>query len=532
MQAIVDEKVRCFKPRGKTNLVSLISKIPFGFKNDILNTKPEFSPNEYIELIQSKSFSDNLLEINLDEYEDVFTENILIEEEEYQKILDNPKFKYLKLKNISILDDINNLLISLDVKDKLTSGEIHLKHKKGDPHVLKNFRPLVNLNTCTKFLERILLEIILPDWKSGKLMNNNIQYANRSVLTLQIKMNYELKHKKNDELHLFLDLEDAYGSINYGLLIEIMKKYHLHSNFIGYIKAFYENAHCQVIIKNQFSDKFKWSNGLFQGSVLGNFLFQLYLDFVLKYLYSKLNIQYSIEEFIHAFVDDMVLKLPYDENVSDKIGEVFNILQDFGLKVNSEKSFFHTNDNRPEISFNNKTLKQVNEEFHYLGHPLIGIFKNSLPEYINFISERIERLKEITEGYEEVQLYTFYRKAHFYIRSRLVIYLICHGETEELSDFLSLYQLLLEDIGLNNSDFANNILEDALNKANQNITPLMNISLREGKKFEKSYEHIYQGNKPQKNIVKNLLSSLKNQGYEPQQTNTDFYAQNSFFIED
>lgn len=127
MQAIVDEKVRCFKPRGKTNLVSLISKIPFGFKNDILNTKPEFSPNEYVELIQSKSFSDNLLEINLDEYEDVFTENFLIEEEEYNNILDIPKFKYLKLKNVCILDDLNELLNSLDVKGKLTSGEIQLK---------------------------------------------------------------------------------------------------------------------------------------------------------------------------------------------------------------------------------------------------------------------------------------------------------------------------------------------------------------------------------------------------------------------
>lgn len=157
-------------------------------------------------------------------------------------------------------------------------------HKKDDPHVVGNYRPIGLTNTLGKLHTAIIARILITLCECGdNPILSNSQSGSREQKSCISALQYlsglaEDSHLHDSNLYLcYIDLKAAYPSVQISRLCEILHKMQLPEDIIAIIKDLYVHATTTLRLPTGMTDKLPIKCGLIQGDSLSPILFLLRL---------------------------------------------------------------------------------------------------------------------------------------------------------------------------------------------------------------------------------------------------------------
>lgn len=225
-----------------------------------------------------------------------------------------------------------------------------IKKEDGSRSDPSNFRLLTNHKIFVKYfhthvaqkLHHFLLENSLIDHRVQKAFNFFDDGVKRSTQEFySAQLNY--CSQKKPLYALFLDIKNAYGSINHSFIQHVMTHYNVPSDIARYINTFYSKVMIRIFVDGDYTEYFRMHRGILQGDHLSNIIFIMCIGFVIDILKNKYKkyIPPKIKNMFSCFVDDIlvygsdprVLKGIVEDFI--KINEIFNT----GFEISFEKSY-------------------------------------------------------------------------------------------------------------------------------------------------------------------------------------------------
>ncbi len=220
-------------------------------------------------------------------------------------------------------------------------------YKKGEIHEPKNYRPISLLNTITKLFTTILTNR-LNYWCDKYKKLSEFQAGFRSgtgcieqAFVLNTLIQNQLRNKKAKLFCMFVDLSQAFDSVNHDILWRKLSEKGVSSKFINVIRELYSHAKAQVRIGNLYTDFFKIEKSVLQGESLSPKLFTLFLDDIVKAVSiadaSSIFIGNSSVDLL-LFADDVALVALSARDLQTKICALKRYFEINNLKVNLGKT--------------------------------------------------------------------------------------------------------------------------------------------------------------------------------------------------
>lgn len=186
-----------------------------------------------------------------------------------------------------------------------------LKKPGMDKDELANYRPISNLPTVSKVLERLALNRLRPQMLESPLYNE-LQSAYRkchsteTALLHMLNGVYSAVDSKHAALLVALDISAAFDTIRHSLLLTRLETdYGVHSTVLSWLHSYLTGRQQFVKLGRHSSTTSPCIAGVPQGSVLGPLLFTAYVAPIGRVIKS-FNIGY------HQFVDDTQLFIAVD----------------------------------------------------------------------------------------------------------------------------------------------------------------------------------------------------------------------------
>ena len=155
--------------------------------------------------------------------------------------------------------------------------------KSGAADQVGNYRPISILPVFSKVLEKVVATQLI-----NHLENNNflhpLQFGFRPKFSTESANCFLLEKMKwyidkgNLVGAVFLDLKEAFDTVNHSILISKLSKYNFSEKTLSWFESYLLNREQCVIINNTKSSVLKCKTGIPQGSVLGPILFSLYIN--------------------------------------------------------------------------------------------------------------------------------------------------------------------------------------------------------------------------------------------------------------
>lgn len=241
-----------------------------------------------------------------------------------------------------ILDVINASLSSGVFPELWKCSTIVPIPKVTNSNLCSDFRPINKVPVYEK-----LLEMVVKEQVQNFFSENNILVSNQSGFrqghsceTVIINICDEFRKsidKNNYVLAVFLDFKRAFETINRDTLIKKMNKMGFKGTVLKWFQSYLHNRTQTVKFKNSTSDCIVINNGVPQGTVLGPFLFLLYINDIVK------TVKYTK---IELFADDTMIYIcgPNISQLQDYINYDINSLSKWlcsnSLSVNVNKTKF------------------------------------------------------------------------------------------------------------------------------------------------------------------------------------------------
>jgi len=152
-----------------------------------------------------------------------------------------------------------------------------------DPEILKNFRPVSNLPYVSKLVESSVV-VDIKDYavKNGLLDPDQSAYIEyHSTETVLLKVHNDIMHGI-DSGHVvalsLIDLSSAFDTVNHRIMLQRLHTYlGITGTALDWFRSYLSNRKQTVIINGVSSNPKDLKYGVPQGSVLGPFLFSIYL---------------------------------------------------------------------------------------------------------------------------------------------------------------------------------------------------------------------------------------------------------------
>ena len=171
----------------------------------------------------------------------------------------------------------------------LKQGSITPVHKKGNPQLLENYRPISTLPCFGKIFEKVIYKRLYTYsfFASNQLIDEN-QFGFRSKHSTSHAVNYSIDkivsetEKQKHVLGIFIDLSKAFDTICHTKLTEKLEHYGIRGNALGLIESYLSDRTQLVNFNGSKSDVKPLLMGVPQGSVLGPLLFIIYINDITK----------------------------------------------------------------------------------------------------------------------------------------------------------------------------------------------------------------------------------------------------------
>ena len=349
----------------------------------------------------------------------------------------------LEPKLLDFMADCYNSLLDHEICPEWSNCGLAPSHKGGDTSDPKNFRPLTIIALVVRIWDSVISKKLAELLKKYGVIDTLVQ---RGVLSgvgglnqNLLDVNRAMCSMSYDKICFFIDITNAYGSVNYELLCHILREYNFSPALTEYIKNYYMNAHASYD-----GQIFRWENGLYQGSGLSNILFLIYMDYALKNAMTDLKMMriidfgFDLQENTRAFVDDLVIFL--QKNSYGPAIEFIQMLfsRFYGLEINQKKTYFFMNDPKVyELTIGDIIFPRVHIDFLYLGQGLLCFGKKFLVNYLEKIRLYLEEIDtfDIDQKYK---LYLYYRRIFQRINRTLKCWYAVHGRTGGLDEIMKL----------------------------------------------------------------------------------------------
>jgi hypothetical protein len=205
-----------------------------------------------------------------------------------------------------------------------------------------NYRPISNLNTISKVLERLCLARLLPHVAATGHFNP-LQSAYRkhhSTETALLKILddlYRIIDDRRSAVLIGLDLSAAFDTIEHDILIERLKTvFGVSDTALQWVETYLRGREQYVVAGEERSTSTRCTFGVPQGSVLGPFLFSVYVSPIAEVITS-----YGVQ--FHQYADDTQLYVSVKSDKDIKTLEECTIaVSDWftrnGMLLNPDKS--------------------------------------------------------------------------------------------------------------------------------------------------------------------------------------------------
>lgn len=292
--------------------------------------------------------------ITVKEYLDSFAENLTNNKDMIglSKVILKKMNKYHQNR---IVKSYNDIFKKKEDISKNTMGKgtlIYKESKKGPKDELGSFRMIITVPVVVNHFHRILNLRLTKYIIDNNIMDTEVQkggITGQKVPILQhiFKVKSALKHStrtKNKAAVMFLDITNAYGSLDRDALYVILKNYGIDESFIDYIKNYYDSFEYYVKTKKWTASQLKMNVGLLQGDPLSALLFVTALNSVFTHLNKKYlethGYKLTSDEniMIMAYIDDICLVTNSKESLEEVYFELKDLLGRMGFKLHPKKS--------------------------------------------------------------------------------------------------------------------------------------------------------------------------------------------------
>jgi len=244
----------------------------------------------------------------------------------------------VKIQDLQLFPENKLPLSKFEFSPEFNKLKINYNYKSGDTSDPRNFRLICTPCKTIAFMEKTFYTYL----STRVTLNTDIQKFGKIRAAGAIVCDM----LKNFEYVIFMDIANAYGSVDLNLMSQMINNKCLQK----YFNDFYATARIGEI---------PWANGLIQGSPLSVLYFQIYLEYALREIAPLCTVV--------AYMDDIVIATN-DALIFPRIRE---ILATYNLTLNSKKTCYSgiTNSENTETS-KICGIPHVTPDFKYLGMPL------------------------------------------------------------------------------------------------------------------------------------------------------------------
>ena len=316
-------------------------------------------------------------------------------------------------------------------KSKLT-----MVFKSGDKSLASSWRPIAGQETMSKLFTGMLADrlqvfasahSLLPLWQRATSRSDGCHECN-----MALDMARDAAKRSRTKLHLvWLDVRNAFGSVNRNLLLSILARYGLPPEFVALIESLYAQ-NVQLYDDGYFLRIIPEVVGVKQGDPLSALLFSFYLTPVMLAVSSlgkgfRLFGAHTLD--IVAFADDMLLFAPSSESMESLLKAAVMALDDMGLKLNVQKCVSLS------VSYATSSIVKLADAFtvhgelipvastaqtvKYLGRPYGSSFYTDIQSYLDEILALARSIRDcdLFPWYKLQALSVFaYSKLHYLMR--------------------------------------------------------------------------------------------------------------------
>ena len=155
--------------------------------------------------------------------------------------------------------------------------------KKGDQHLLDNYRPISLLPVISKIFEKIVFKQTYEYLTVNNLLYSS-QYGFRKGHSTELA-SIELVDRASEYLDsgklpisVFLDLSKAFDTLNHSILFDKLKYYGVSTTPLNWFASYLHNRKQFVDYEGTLSNTVLMTTGVPQGFILGPLLFIIYMN--------------------------------------------------------------------------------------------------------------------------------------------------------------------------------------------------------------------------------------------------------------
>ena len=259
-------------------------------------------------------------------------------------------------------------------------------HKKGDKQTLENYRPVSLLPICGNILERLMFNEMFNFFIENKLISSNQSGFKPGDSCINQLLSLKVRSA-------FLDISKAFDKVWHDGIIYKLTQNGISGNLLNLLEDFLKERKQRVLLNGQVST---WKNinaGVPQGSILGSWLFLIYINDLTEGL--KTNVKLFAD---HTSLFSVVHDTQASANDLNKDLEIINNWA-FQWKMNfnpdpakqahevifsrKAKEIYH-----PPLVFNNNSVSQSSSQKH------LGVILDSkliFDEHLKIVSLKISK---------------------------------------------------------------------------------------------------------------------------------------------